>query len=793
MPNWTGGIITARGRELQAKVEAGETLIITKMKLGSGTPQAYEMDTLTDLKQPLMEFGISSKTVENNICEVTGVVVSSEIETPFYAREWGLFAQDPDEGEILYMYTTDPNPDFIPAKTAALQISATYALNIVVLNVDNIIVNIDPNGLVTTAILKNELKKYLPLSGGDMTGDITANNVYANNNVLVFNSVAEMKASNKVKVGYTVKTLGYYEQNDGGGADYVIVDDIGEDEIDEASLITLQKELYAKLLVQDYVNVKQFGAKGDGETDDTEAIQKSFDLASKYGTKLIFPKAVYSVSKVIYNATVETGNPANIEFNFATLKAKTENDFMFEINSENFDGTNKQFRGGRINNLKVDCNNLSSLGVLVTKATNYTIDTLNIINVKDTGYKHVSGSGVTLQNAYASGYSPDVYTKGFLVHGDSVYRNIGTEDITVSVEEVSQGSRIDIINLHSYYSKIPSTPEIFKKSCCIKAYKNSNILASHVIADGINSLFYLADSNISVIGSNLDIHNAISPSEYPTYADGTTTQYLFKYDENANLDNTDKQNVSNLVYYCFTGVTDTQKLSNIGENFKGTVIGLVLKLDNVNLQMSIPYSCNTGVIPYNAVILNTDFTNTDEVELTTSNTSENSQYINVSKSVGVKFKNMFNNSVVNDKFNYYRKLMQLIAGSETTYAHINTEFDVKTLDDLLSNSVYFFSTFYSDSNSHMSLSIYLKNADGANSTMISSGSTYYIQGNTAKTWVFPITLDKGAIFAWLQSHSDKEIKVKFEFNFEVPMNSNVYIKNFGFYTANSPYYAVPNI
>lgn len=612
-------------------------------------------------------------------------------------------------------------------------------------------------------------------------------------NIRTFPNVESMKQANNLKTGGLIKTQGFYQSNDGGGADYVIVDDIGEDEVDEASIITLQKGLYAKLLVQDYINVKQCGAKGDDKTDDTEAIQKSFDLASKYGTKLIFPKAVYSVSKVTYNAMVETGNPANIEFNFATLKAKTENDFMFEINSENFDGTNKQFRGGRINNLKVDCNNLSSLGVLVTKATNYTIDTLNIINVKDTGYKHVSGSGVTLQNAYASGYSPDVYTKGFLVHGDSVYRNIGTEDITVSVEEVSQGSRIDIINLHAYYSKVPNTPEIFKKSCCIKAYKNSNIFASHVICDGVNSLFYLMDSNISVVGSNLDIHNAISPSEYPTYADdNTTTQYLFKYDTSANLDYTDKQNVSNLSYYCFAG-TDTQKLSNIEDNFKGTVCGLSLKLDNINLQMSIPYSCNTGVTPYKSVILNTDFTNTNELTLTVSNISENSQYINASKAVGVKFKNMFNNSVPNSKFPYYRKLMQLISGSEATYIHINTEFDISVLDDILSNYIYFFSTFYSENNSHMSLSIYLKNTDGTNSTMISSGNTYFIQGNTAKTWVFPITLDKDTIFSWLQNHSDKEIKVRFEFNFEIPVSSNVYIKNFGFYTANSPYYAVPNI
>lgn len=170
MPNWSGGVLTAKGRALQAKVEAGQTLTITKMKLGSGTPDPEEIDNLTDLKQPINVMGISSKTVEDNVCCVTSVILTSNIETAFYAREWGLFAQDPDEGEILYMYTTDPNPDFIPAKNAALVLSASYALNIAVLNVDNIVVQIDPEGLITTTMLNNELSKYVPLAGGIMTG-----------------------------------------------------------------------------------------------------------------------------------------------------------------------------------------------------------------------------------------------------------------------------------------------------------------------------------------------------------------------------------------------------------------------------------------------------------------------------------------------------------------------------------------------------------------------------------------------------------------------------------------------
>lgn len=175
MPNWAGGVLTAKGRALQAKVEAGQTLELTKMKLGSGTPEPEEIDNLTDLKQPQNIMGISSKNVKNNVCEVTSVILTSNITTPFYAREWGLFANDPDEGEILYMYTTDPNPDYIPDKNSALVISASYALNIAVLNVDNIIVNIDQEGLVTSGILEEVLKNYLPIDT-TYVKDITASN-----------------------------------------------------------------------------------------------------------------------------------------------------------------------------------------------------------------------------------------------------------------------------------------------------------------------------------------------------------------------------------------------------------------------------------------------------------------------------------------------------------------------------------------------------------------------------------------------------------------------------------------
>ncbi len=127
--------------------------------------------------------------------------------------------------------------------------------------------------------------------------EVNVNKVYASNNVLVFNNVAEMKASNKVKTGYTIKTLGFYTAGDGGGADYVVTDNIGE-EADEASIIALQQGLYAKLLIQDYVNVKWFGAKLDGVTDDSTAVNRHI-LYLKNRLRKIYIKSYISKWKFL--------------------------------------------------------------------------------------------------------------------------------------------------------------------------------------------------------------------------------------------------------------------------------------------------------------------------------------------------------------------------------------------------------------------------------------------------------------------------------------------------------------
>lgn len=154
MANWTGGILTDLGRELQAKVESGTPLKVTCFKLGDGTETASDAQGMSNLLAPKVKFGITGIERKGTLCTFTGVITSSKVSAGFRAREWGLFAEDPDRGEILYMVALDDRPDYIAAQDSTLNSTITYALNIDISSTAEITPVIDAAGLVSVDTLE---------------------------------------------------------------------------------------------------------------------------------------------------------------------------------------------------------------------------------------------------------------------------------------------------------------------------------------------------------------------------------------------------------------------------------------------------------------------------------------------------------------------------------------------------------------------------------------------------------------------------------------------------------------
>lgn len=89
--------------------------------------------------------------------------------------------------------------------------------------------------------------------GFDTLGNVIKKKIYH------FENVEEMKNCLTLVQGDVCETLGYYEANDGGSGTYKIVND-NTLEDDGGSVHEVCNKLKAKLIIEDSVNAKQFGA-----------------------------------------------------------------------------------------------------------------------------------------------------------------------------------------------------------------------------------------------------------------------------------------------------------------------------------------------------------------------------------------------------------------------------------------------------------------------------------------------------------------------------------------------------
>lgn len=161
MANWNGLVMTDKGIALQSKVQAGEVLNITKLKLGSGTlPAETDIRKLTDLIKPEQNLGIGGREPNGDYCKISATISNVGLEAGYYVRELGVFAQDPDDGEILYAYTTDGAPDYLPAEGGSTVISQEFSVNIAVSDTDKINVEIDPGALATMGYVQLQINEH---------------------------------------------------------------------------------------------------------------------------------------------------------------------------------------------------------------------------------------------------------------------------------------------------------------------------------------------------------------------------------------------------------------------------------------------------------------------------------------------------------------------------------------------------------------------------------------------------------------------------------------------------------
>ena len=114
--------------------------------------------------------------------------------------------------------------------------------------------------------------------------------------VLAFNTVSDMKNATNLVNGSFAKTYGFYNYNDGGGAFYKIRNVTTSDIVNNVTLIPINENLVAELIINNDMNVLQFGLKNDGNFDNTNILNIVFNLNIK---SIYFPKGSYKINNLI--------------------------------------------------------------------------------------------------------------------------------------------------------------------------------------------------------------------------------------------------------------------------------------------------------------------------------------------------------------------------------------------------------------------------------------------------------------------------------------------------------------
>ena len=158
MSAWTNGTYTRKGLALLAKLTQGSSLRITRGVAGTGyvNPETLADQTaVTGVKQELA-FKAASYP-EAGTCKLPVFLTNEGLAAGYKARQIGLYANDPDNGEILYFIAQSENGTEVPGAAEMPDYSATWTFYFQYGQADSVSVTVDPSHTITEDML-NEVR-----------------------------------------------------------------------------------------------------------------------------------------------------------------------------------------------------------------------------------------------------------------------------------------------------------------------------------------------------------------------------------------------------------------------------------------------------------------------------------------------------------------------------------------------------------------------------------------------------------------------------------------------------------
>lgn len=123
---WESTVLTDKGAALQAKFVDGQTLQITRVMTGAVKVPVVNLRQQTSVTDGGKEITLQPSRIEGDKMIVPVLLENKELEKGYDLWQVGIYAQDPDEGEILYCLAQASEAKHIPSVAEAPGFSITW-------------------------------------------------------------------------------------------------------------------------------------------------------------------------------------------------------------------------------------------------------------------------------------------------------------------------------------------------------------------------------------------------------------------------------------------------------------------------------------------------------------------------------------------------------------------------------------------------------------------------------------------------------------------------------------------
>ena len=151
MATWDNVVYTTLGLNLMAKLQTGATLDITRAVGGDGHTSADALTALTEVtaRQTLTLSNVVYKGSGQALLPVT--LYNRGLTAGYPLRQIGIYAADPDDGEVLMMVAQSEQPDTIPSAEDSPDFVANFSFHIALGNAGRINVSYSLTDMATKA------------------------------------------------------------------------------------------------------------------------------------------------------------------------------------------------------------------------------------------------------------------------------------------------------------------------------------------------------------------------------------------------------------------------------------------------------------------------------------------------------------------------------------------------------------------------------------------------------------------------------------------------------------------